>query len=124
MKRRIILLALASVMLIGITASAYDGIGISFVPDKRAPSLSLDVAGTWSLEDFSFSVQAEITAWWYIGNPPTGYRNAFYSLSAAPYLAVHLSSEWSMAIALGIEYRTNLPDRIVWSPRIMLWHEW
>jgi len=122
--KRLLLLALVVLLCWSGLAIAEDGLSIAFMPDKRAPSLS--IAGTHSLDlgIVTLGAKWEFGAWTYIGPPPKGYGPTFYVMDITPAIRTTLWGEWELTVMVTVEYRTNLPDRILWLPKIAIFHEW
>jgi len=122
--KRTLLLALVVLLCWSGLTMAEDGLSIAFMPDKRAPSLS--IAGTHSLDlgIATLGAKWEFGAWTYIGPPPKGYGPTFYVIDITPMLQTSLWHGWDLTFGLTIEYRTNLPGRILYKPIFEIWHSW
>lgn len=101
-----------------------DGFQLVLRPDPRVPSAFLLGTHTFELDFATVSLQWETGMWAYVGYPPPGYGMTFYVFNLMPALSFPLGNGWKCQIGSLLQYRTNLPDRIVFVPEITFWHSW
>jgi len=104
--------------------TATDGFQIVLRPDPRVPSAFLLGTHTFELDFATVSLQWETGLWSYVGYPPSGYGMTFYVFNLTPALSFPVGNGWECQIGSLLQYRTNLPDRIVFAPEITFWHSW
>jgi len=116
-------LVVAVVILMAFVAYTRDGFSIIFNPDTRVPYLAIEgvhslpvsfgqVGVTWELGTFTF---LERLPW---------PNLTFYVVNVTPWVGFKTASEWEIMVSCLLQYRTNLPDRMVTQLEIKFWHPW
>lgn len=124
MMTRAVALLMTGLLFAALGAYSEDGFQIVLRPDPRVPSASLLGTHTFALDFATVALEWETGLWTYVGFPPPGYGMTFYVFGLVPVLSFPLTNGWECRIEGQLQYRTNLPDRLVFAPQIIFSHSW